>query len=364
MVISMIFGILIATLITRRVLKQLGGDPAYAADLVKQIATGDLTVNVQTDDSDPNSLLASMQTMQTSLKRMIGSINLSVVKVTDGSGQVATANNDMSRRIQEQAASLEEIAASMEEFASTVIQNANNARQADQLSVAAHQQASKGGHVASRAVTAMTEITTASRKIADIIGVIDEIAFQTNLLALNAAVEAARAGEMGRGFAVVANEVRNLAGRCATAAKEIKLLISDSVSKVDEGSKLVSESGKTLDEIVTAVKKVSDVVAEISAASAEQSKGIDQVNQAISQIDSLTQQNASMVEESAAASEAISNEAQLLRQQVETFRLDQSKESASNGGRTTLHHADLASSKTRPSTDNTVPEYAPLRAVG
>lgn len=328
------FGILIAAWLTRRVERQLGGDPAYAADLVKQIATGDLSVEIATTNSAPDSLLASTRTMQSELRQMIGHINATLSQVTAGAQQVAQGNSELSSRTQQQAASLEEIAASMEELASTVIQNSNNARQADQLSIAAHRQANNGGEVAARAVAAMGEITAASHKIAAIVNVIDDIAFQTNLLALNAAVEAARAGEMGRGFAVVASEVRGLAGRCATAAREVKVLINDSVGKVTEGSRLVRDFGSTLGEIVAAVKKVSDVVTEISAASLEQSKGVEQVNQAISQIDGVTQQNAALVEESAAASEAITGQVDRLRTQVEVFKLGPQQGSDSLGART------------------------------
>jgi methyl-accepting chemotaxis protein len=209
----------------------------------------------------------------------------------------------------------------MEEMTSTVRQTADNAAQANQLAVAARQQAEKGGNVVSTAVSAMGGINAASKKIADIIGVIDEIAFQTNLLALNAAVEAARAGEQGRGFAVVATEVRNLAGRSATAAKEIKALIQDSVAKVEEGTKLVDESGRTLDEIVSAVKKVTDIVAEIAAASREQSSGIEQVNKAVMQMDTTTQQNAALVEEAAAASQAIVEQTQALAGMVAHYNV-------------------------------------------
>ena len=210
----------------------------------------------------------------------------------------------------------------MEEMTSTVKQTADNAGQANQLAMAARQQAEKGGAVVNTAVTAMSAINDASKKIADIIGVIDEIAFQTNLLALNAAVEAARAGEQGRGFAVVATEVRNLAGRSATAAKEIKALIQDSVAKVDEGSKLVDESGRVLEEIVSSVKKVTDIVAEIAAASREQSVGIEQVNKAVMQMDQGTQQNAALVEEASAASQAIVEQAQALNTMIARYKID------------------------------------------
>src|SRR4029077_6425320 len=218
---------------------------------------------------------------------------------------ISKGNLNLSQRTEQQASSLEETASSMEEMTSTVKQTADNAGQANQLAMAARQQAEKGGAVVSLAVSAMGGINAASKKIADIISVIDGIAFQTNLLALNAAVEAARAGEQGRGFAVVATEVRNLAGRSATAAKEIKGLIQDTVSKVDEGSKLVTQSGATLEQIVTAVKKVTDIVTEIAPASNAQSSGIEQVNKAVMQLDELTQQNAALVEQASAASQAM-----------------------------------------------------------
>jgi methyl-accepting chemotaxis protein len=245
-------------------------------------------------------------------------------EVQAGAEEISKGNLNLSQRTEQQASSLEETASSMEEMTSTVKQTADNAGQANQLAMAARLQAEKGGVVVSSAVNAMGGINTASKKIADIIGVIDEIAFQTNLLALNAAVEAARAGEQGRGFAVVATEVRNLAGRSATAAKEIKALIQDSVSKVDEGSKLVDESGRTLDEIVNAVKKVTDIVAEIAAASREQSAGIEQVNKAVMQMDQTTQQNAALVEEASAASQAIVEQAQALNGMISRYNVGDS----------------------------------------
>jgi methyl-accepting chemotaxis protein len=245
-----------------------------------------------------NGFMEKLQAIILQTKEASGSIS-------SGAMQIARGNDDLSQRTQEQAAALEETASSMEEMTATVKQNADNARQANQLSSNARSHAEKGGSVVQRVVGAMEEINASSRKIADIIGVIDEIAFQTNLLALNAAVEAARAGEQGRGFAVVATEVRSLAQRSATAAKEIKELISDSVQKVGAGTELVDESGRTLNEIMEAVKKVSDIVAEIAAASEEQAAGIEQVNNAVTQMDSTTQQNAALVEEASAASKSL-----------------------------------------------------------
>ena len=255
------------------------------------------------------------------LRKMVGEIRDASGNISTAAQEIAQGNADLSRRTEQQAASLEETAASMEELTGTVQQNAANARQADQLATGAKDQAEEGGDVVGRAVDAMAEINASSKKINEIIGVIDEIAFQTNLLALNAAVEAARAGEQGRGFAVVAAEVRNLAQRSAGAAKEIKTLISDSVEKIQDGSRLVDESGKTLGEIVTAVKKVSDIIAEISAASEEQASGIQQINQAVSSMDGTTQQNQALVEEASAASEQMEDQAKSLEKLMQFFNV-------------------------------------------
>ncbi|HFE38316.1 MAG TPA: methyl-accepting chemotaxis protein, partial [Gammaproteobacteria bacterium] len=260
------------------------------------------------------------------LRNMVGKIQSSAGSIVSAAGEIAQGNTDLSQRTEEQASSLQETASSMEELTSTVRQNADNARQANQLAAGARDQAEKGGDVVGKAVVAMSEINNSSKKIADIIGVIDEIAFQTNLLALNAAVEAARAGEQGRGFAVVAGEVRNLAQRSAGAAKEIKTLIQDSVEKVDDGSRLVDQSGKTLQEIVGSVKKVSDIIAEIAAASQEQSSGIEQVNKAVTQMDEVTQQNAALVEQAAAASESMDEQARGLQKLMDFFTTDAASE--------------------------------------
>jgi len=253
---------------------------------------------------------------------LVSQVKAAAGEVFRGAEEISAGNANLSQRTEQQSSSLEETASSMEEMTSTVKQNADNAGQANQLATAARDQAEKGGTVVGRAVRAMTDINDSSKRIADIIGVIDEIAFQTNLLALNAAVEAARAGEQGRGFAVVASEVRSLAGRSATAAKEIKDLIQDSVKKVEDGSVLVAQSGQTLEQIVSSVKKVSDIIAEIAAASREQSSGIEQVNRAIMQMDQMTQQNAALVEEATASSQAMADQARQLNEILSRYQVD------------------------------------------
>ncbi|MFZ5575348.1 MAG: methyl-accepting chemotaxis protein [Pseudomonadota bacterium] len=287
------------------------------------IAHGDLTQRIEVTSNDEiGQLMQSLQEMNEALVRVVGQVRAGVDTVATASSQIASGNLDLSSRTEEQASSLEETASSMEELTSTVKQNAENARQANQLVNATADVAAKGGDVVGQVVTTMASIKDSSRKIADIIGVIDGIAFQTNILALNAAVEAARAGEQGRGFAVVAAEVRNLAQRSAGAAKEIKALIEDSVAKVDAGGHLVDEAGHTMEEIVTSVKRVTDIMSEIAAASQEQSLGIEQVNQAISQMDDVTQQNAALVEEAAAAAESLQEQAAKLAEAVSVFRLE------------------------------------------
>lgn len=291
-----------------------------AVDTAERIASGKLGNQIAITTNDEfGRLLRAMQDMDNKLSDIVGSVRLGADSVGSAARQISSGNDDLSQRTQEQASALEETASSMEEMTATVKQNADNARQASQLAVGARDQADRGGAVVSRAVGAMGEISDSSKRIADIIDVIDEIAFQTNLLALNAAVEAARAGEQGRGFAVVASEVRHLAQRSSTAAKEIKDLINDSVAKVKTGTGLVDESGKSLTEIVASVKRVADIVAEISAASEEQASGIDQVNTAITQMDTTTQQNAALVEEAAAASKAMEQQAQVLVEKVSFF---------------------------------------------
>ena len=287
-----------------------------------QIASGNLSADITTTGTDETAqLLKALAEMTQNLRALVGEVANGAHTVSDTSAQIAQGNLDLSQRTEEQASTLEETASSMEELTSTVTQNAHSAKQASQLAVGASDVARKGGQVVGQVVSTMTGISDASRKISDIIGVIDGIAFQTNILALNAAVEAARAGEQGRGFAVVAAEVRNLAQRSAAAAKEIKTLIGDSVNKVEAGTRLVDAAGKTMEEIVTSVSKVSELIAEIAAASQEQSSGIEQVHTAITQMDQVVQQNASLVEEATAATESMKEQAASLLQTVSRFNL-------------------------------------------
>jgi methyl-accepting chemotaxis protein len=312
-----------ATDVTQQVImsQQLQAAVQETQQVVKSATEGDLLARITTQGKtgEIEALCQGINSLLESTMTLIKSVKTATAEVQSGAEEISRGNTDLSQRTEEQASSLEETASSMEEMTSSVKQTADNAGQANQLATAARQQAEKGGAVVGSAVTAMRQINTSSKKIADIIGVIDEIAFQTNLLALNAAVEAARAGEQGRGFAVVASEVRNLAGRSATAAKEIKGLIQDSVAKVEEGSKLVDESGKALDDIVTSVKRVTDIVSEIAAASQEQSSGIEQVGKAVMQMDEATQQNAALVEQAAAASQSIVSQATALNDLIAQY---------------------------------------------
>jgi methyl-accepting chemotaxis protein len=311
-------------------------------DLGKRIELGGKSNFFEAMSRGVNQLADNMSEVVSRVKGVAAEVHRGAEEITSG-------NANLSQRTEEQSASLEETASSMEEMTTTVKQNADNAGQANQLALAARDQAEKGGAVVGQAVKAMTDINGASRKIADIIGVIDDIAFQTNLLALNAAVEAARAGEQGRGFAVVASEVRSLAGRSATAAKEIKELIQDSVRKVEDGSVLVTQSGQTLEKIVASVKKVSDIVAEIAAASREQSSGIEQVNRSVMQMDELTQQNAALVEQATAASQAMAEQVRGLNQMLERYRTGGSTDAAYSGasGRATAAATPVVKSKVR-----------------
>jgi methyl-accepting chemotaxis protein len=315
-------------ILARSLLKQLGGEPVYLAKITGAIAAGDLATRIDIPTHDQSSLLFSVKTMRDSLVKIVGDVRTGTDTIATASGQIASGNLDLSSRTEQQASALEETASSMEELTGTVKQNADNARQANGLAVLASEVAVKGGAVVSQVVDTMSSINDSAKKIVDIIGVIDGIAFQTNILALNAAVEAARAGEQGRGFAVVASEVRSLAQRSAAAAKEIKTLIDDSVEKVDVGSKLVVQAGATMDEVVASVKRVTDIVGEISAASQEQSTGIEQVNQAITQMDDVTQQNAALVEEAAAASQSLQDQAAHLAHVVSVFKLTENNQLA------------------------------------
>jgi methyl-accepting chemotaxis protein len=298
-----------------------GGEPATAAAIANAVARGDLSVAVDVTPGDESSVVAAMSRMRGNLAGIVGQVRANSQSIAVASAEIAQGNNDLSRRTEEQASALEETAASMEQLSATVKQNADNAKQANQLAMGASTVAVKGGEVVSQVVTTMKGINDSSKKIADIISVIDGIAFQTNILALNAAVEAARAGEQGRGFAVVASEVRSLAGRSADAAKEIKGLITASVERVEQGTALVDEAGATMTEVVASIRRVTDIMGEISAASSEQSAGVAQVGEAITLMDQATQQNAALVEESAAAAESLKQQAQQLVQAVEVFEL-------------------------------------------
>ena len=313
--------ILMVWLSMRSIRQSIGGEPDFAVAMAARIAEGDLGVAQGEPTVAAGSLLDALVRMRARLTAIVGEVQHGSQAVSTAAQQIAKGNDDLSQRTQEQASSLEETAASMEEMTSTVKQNAQNASVASQLASGAREQAERGGAVVAQAVQAMGQISASSRKVVDIVGLIDEIAFQTNLLSLNAAVEAARAGEQGRGFAVVAAEVRILSQRSAAAAREIKALIGESVERVQVGSQWVDESGVALTGIVEAVKKVTDIVAEIAAASQEQSAGIDQVNRAVMQMDEVTQQNAALVEEASAAARAMQDQAGALRQQMTFFRL-------------------------------------------
>ena len=320
LIVTLSLGI-VSFFVVRTIWQQLGGEPEYAREIAAAVAAGDLSMQIEIDDKNDKSLLAALREMQDRLKNMVSDIKISAETIKVASGEIASGNSDLSSRTESQASSLEETASSMEGLTDTVKQNADNARQASKLVETASNVAVKGGEVVSQVVATMTDINQSSKKIVDIISVIDGIAFQTNILALNAAVEAARAGEQGRGFAVVASEVRNLAQRSAAAAKEIKTLIGDSVDKVYAGSQLVDQAGQTMDEIVASVKRVSDIMNEISSASQEQSAGIQEINMAIGQMDEMTQQNSALVEQAAAAAESLEEQADHLTQSLEVFKL-------------------------------------------
>ncbi|OYO30569.1 methyl-accepting chemotaxis protein [Janthinobacterium sp. PC23-8] len=308
--------------ISHSLLRQLGGEPGYAAAIAGEIAAGNLAVNIATGPNDRASLLYAMRGMRDSLVTIVSQVRAGTQTIATNSREIAAGNLDLSNRTEQQAGSIEETATSMEQLTGTVKQNAEHAIEANQLAVSASGVAVKGGAVVAQVVQTMAAINESSKKIVDIIGVIDGIAFQTNILALNAAVEAARAGEQGRGFAVVATEVRSLAQRSSQAAKEIKSLIDDSVERVGTGARLVDEAGATMQDIVDSVKRVTDIMGEISVATREQSSGIEQVNQAIGLMDQVVQQNAALVEESASAAASLEEQAGSLSQVVSIFKLD------------------------------------------
>ncbi|MBB5496827.1 methyl-accepting chemotaxis protein [Paraburkholderia sp. MM5384-R2] len=319
---SVSIGVGIGIWMMRSVTRQLGTEPATAAAVARSVAAGDLNISIALRPGDTNSLMASLKAMCDALVRVVSEVRENAEGVATASAQIAQGNLDLSSRTEQQAASLEETASSMEELTAAVRHNTDNATQAATLAGTASSVAQHGGEIVGRVVDTMRDISTSSATMSEIIGVIEGIAFQTNILALNAAVEAARAGEQGRGFAVVAGEVRTLAQRSATAAKEIKELISDSVSRVEAGSMLVEEAGGAIKEIVQSVKRVTDIVGEISSASSEQSTGIEQVNQAVNQMDQVTQQNAALVEEASAAAQTMARQAESLRKTVAFFKVD------------------------------------------
>jgi len=316
-----VLGALLAWRITASLLRQMGGEPDYAAEIAGRIAHGELCVPIALRPGDRHSLLFAMQTMRDQLARMVNNVHEATHSIAGAAHQIASGNLDLSSRTELQASTLEETASSMDELTSAVKQNVDNAHQGNRLAQIAADVAERGGSVVSQVVGTMGSINASSKKIVDIIGVIDGIAFQTNILALNAAVEAARAGEQGRGFAVVASEVRNLAQRSAAAAKEIKLLIDDSVGKVDAGSKLVDAAGATMHEVVGSIGRVAGIMKEISRASEEQAAGIEQVNHAVAEMDGATQQNAALVEQAAAAAQSMQQQSVRLADIVGVFKL-------------------------------------------
>ncbi|MBC7995295.1 MAG: HAMP domain-containing protein [Rhizobacter sp.] len=324
--IALVAGVVVCTavggVIAWRISRSIVQPVALAKEFAGRIADGDLSHHIDVTGRDEVAeMTKALLRMQQSLAHIVGQVRQSSESIQVASSEVASGNQDLSARTEQTASNLQRAASSMEQLTGTVKQSADSAAQANQLAASAAEVAARGGHVVDQVVTTMNEITASSKKINDIIGVIDGIAFQTNILALNAAVEAARAGEQGRGFAVVASEVRSLAGRSAEAAKEIKGLIGASVERVEAGSRLVADAGSTMNEIVSSVRRVSDIIGEISAASSEQRDGIGQINTSVTQLDQMTQQNAALVEESAAAAESLNEQAKQLAQVVATFQL-------------------------------------------
>lgn len=322
---AILSGIAAAYFIISRLTRQLGGEPDYVIGVVKSIADGNLSTAVQLKARHGNSLLGGIKQMQENLQQTITQVQTASHTIARASHEIASGNSDLSGRTESQASSLQETVASMEELTSTVKQNAEHAKDANSLACSASDIAKKGGEVVTQVVQTMGEINHSSHKIVDIISVIDDIAFQTNILALNAAVEAARAGEQGRGFAVVAGEVRSLAQRCASAAREIKALIGTSVEKVEVGSKLVDQAGTTMGEVVASVQRVAEIIAAISRASEEQTNGIQQINASLSTMDNVTQQNAALVEQAASAAESLKEQADKLTEAVSVFRINASE---------------------------------------
>ena len=320
---ALVISAVVAWSVARSIVRQLGAEPTALAEVASYVAQGDLQPVAGAAQAQPGSVLASLGAMQASLARVVGQVHQASNAVTTGSEEIAGGNAGLLQRTEEQAANLQQAASSMEQMTASVRHNAESARQATQVAASASEAAHKGGAVVAQVVSTMDEITASSHKMADIIGVIDAIAFQTNILALNAAVEAARAGEQGRGFAVVAGEVRALAQRSADAAKEIKGLIDSSVAKVEQGARLVGDAGTTMTDIVDQAQRVADLIAEISNATAEQTEGIAQVGDAVAHLDRATQQNAAMVEQSAAAAQALKQQAAQLAEVVSVFHLSQ-----------------------------------------
>ena len=335
---ALVLSAAVAWSVARSIVRQLGAEPVALAEVASQVAQGDLQPVAGTAQAEPGSVLASLGAMQASLASVVGQVRQASNAVTVGSEEIAGGNIGLLQRTEEQASNLQHAASSMEQMTASVKNNADSARQATQVATLASEAAHKGGAVVAQVVSTMGEITASSHKMADIIGVIDSIAFQTNILALNAAVEAARAGEQGRGFAVVAGEVRALAGRSADAAREIKGLIDGSVAKVEQGARLVEDAGATMTDIVQQAQRVASLIAEISTATAEQTDGIAQVGEAVAHLDRSTQQNAALVEQSAAAAQTLKQQAAQLAQAVSVFRLGLDSAASSNVYVSTQRH--------------------------
>lgn len=361
LLVAVVIGILVGVVLSGMIARPL----IYGVSFAGTVASGDLTQHIDPDylkrSDEIGDLSRALDEMTSNIRDMVTQVAGTTEEVSEAAGEIAQGSTDLSQRTEEQASALQETASSMEQLTSTVKHSADNAGQANQIARSARHQAEEGGQVVDQAVAAMSAINQSSRKIADIIGVIDEIAFQTNLLALNAAVEAARAGEQGRGFAVVASEVRKLAQRSADAAKEIKTLITDSVTKVEDGSELVDRAGHTLRDIVSSVKKVSDIVAEMAAAAREQASGIEQVNKAIMQMDQVTQQNAALVEETAAASQSMGEQAEELKRLVHYFKVEQRQMSSAR--KVAAATAKPTASKARPGGKPMIKAKATARAA-